>query len=101
MPIFKIARFEIRPESRDVCERAMREFAAYVRAELGDSSWTTYRDTKAPNRYVSLIRADNAAADARHRNAPGTRRFVEVLYPNVVGEVEFVDYESVGDSLAT
>jgi quinol monooxygenase YgiN len=99
MPIFKIARFEVRADAHDEVERAMREFAAHVGAELPDSSWVTYRDARHPNRYVSLISADNADADARHRSSPGTRRFVDALYPHVVGEVEFIDYDCVADSV--
>jgi quinol monooxygenase YgiN len=98
MPVFKIARYEIRPEARSQVERAIQEFAEYVRTELPDSSWITYRDAKNRNAYVSLIAADSPAADERHRNSPGTKRFVEALYPNVVGSVEFVDYELVAGS---
>src|SRR5256885_17252512 len=69
MPIFKIARYEIRPEARAQVERAIHEFAAYVRAELPDSTWTTYRETHDRNRYISIITAASAAADERHRGA--------------------------------
>jgi quinol monooxygenase YgiN len=100
MPIFKIARYEIRPEARAQVERAIDEFAAYVRAELPDSTWTTYRETHDRNRYISIITAETAAADERHRTAAGTVRFVEALYPNVVGNVEFTDYELAADSRA-
>lgn len=98
MSVFKIARYEVRPEAREEVERAIQEFAAYVRAELGDSSWVTYRDKQNPNRYVSLISADDEAADERHRKAPGTKRFVEVLYPRLVGPVEFTEYEPFATS---
>jgi quinol monooxygenase YgiN len=98
MAVFKIARFEVRPDARDQAERAMHEFASYVRKELPDSAWTTYRDTHSPNHYVSLIRADDPAADERHRNAPGTQAFVDALYPLLVGNVEFADYELVTSS---
>ena len=98
MPIYKIARFEVRPEARADAERAMHEFATYVRQELPDSSWTTYRDPKAPTRYVSFIRADDSAADDRHRHAPGTQAFVAALYPLLIGEVEFMDCELVTSS---
>lgn len=98
MPVFKIARYEVQPEAREEVERAIQEFAAYVRAELRDSSWVTYRDKKNPNRYVSLISADDEAADERHRKAPGTKRFVEVLYPRLVGQVEFTEYEPFATS---
>jgi quinol monooxygenase YgiN len=98
MPIFKIARYEIRPEARSQVERAIQEFADHVRAELHGSSWMTYRDAKNRNAYVSIITADTAEADDRHRNSPGTKRFVEALYPNVIGSVEFTDYELVAGS---
>ena len=98
MPVFKIASYEVRPEAREEVERAIQEFAAYVRAELQDSSWVTYRDKKNPNRYVSLISADDEAADERHRQAPGTKRFVEVLYPRLAGLVEFTEYEPFATS---
>jgi len=98
MAVYKIARFEIRPEARQEAERAMHEFAMYVRKELPDSMWTTYRDPRAPTHYMSVIRADDPAADERHRKAPGTQKFVEQLYPLVLGLVEFTEYELVTSS---
>jgi len=98
MPLYKVAYYEVHPEARADAERAMHEFASYVRKELPDSAWTTYRDREAPNRYISVIVADDQAADERHRNAPGTQAFVATLYPLVVGKVEFTDYELVTSS---
>jgi quinol monooxygenase YgiN len=98
MPLYTLARFVVRPDAREQAERAMHEFATYVRAELDDSSWTTYRDPQSPHHYVSLIRATNAAADERHRNAPGTQAFVAELYPLVEGTVEFTQLELVTSS---
>jgi len=63
MPTFKIARFEVRPEFRLEVERAIREFALYVGLELEDSSWVTYRERANPNRYISLIAAQDEAAE--------------------------------------
>jgi quinol monooxygenase YgiN len=100
MPVFKIARYEVRPEERAHVERAIHEFATFVRTRLPDSSWVTYRDRTNPNRFVSLISAEDEAADERHRNAEGTRAFVEALYPRLAGEVEFADYELVASSSA-
>ena len=98
MPVIKIARYEIRPEERAEVERAMREFAAYVGSQLRDSAWVTYREKGNPNRFVSLITADDEAAEERHRGADGTKDFAEVLYPRLVGDVEFTDYEIVTSS---
>lgn len=98
MSIFKIARYEIRPEAREKVEAAIAEFAAYVAAELAGTTWTTYREAGNPCRYISIITAESAEADQLHREAPGTRKFVDALYPNVAGEVEFTDYELVAAS---
>jgi quinol monooxygenase YgiN len=76
----------------------MHELAAYVRRELPDSSWTTYRDPQSPTQYVSMIRFNNAAAEERHRNAPGTRAFDAALAPLVDGKVEYIDCELVTSS---
>ncbi|HEX5059187.1 MAG TPA: hypothetical protein VFV99_07495 [Kofleriaceae bacterium] len=98
MPVFKIARFKVRADSKDTAERAMFEFATYVRNELPDSAWTTYRDASAPLKYMSLIIADDAAAEERYRTAPGTQAFVDALSPSLVGSIEFTDYQLVTSS---
>jgi quinol monooxygenase YgiN len=98
MPTFKIARFEVRPEARLEVERAIREFALYVGLELEDSSWVTYRERANPNRYISLISAEDEAADSRHRNDQGTADFVRILHPRLVGEVDLNEYVLVASS---
>ena len=98
MPTFKIARFEVRPEFRLEVERAIREFALYVGLELVDSSWVTYRERANPNRYISLIAAQDEAADSRQRNDQGTADFTRILHPHLVGEVDLSEYVLVASS---
>ena len=76
MTVFKIARFRVPPEHIAEAEAAIAEFAAYVGESLSDSSWSAWRADGRPGEYVALIRADDEAADARHREAEGTERFV-------------------------
>jgi len=98
MAVFKLARFEVRADAVLDAERAMHDFASYVRKELADSVWTTYRDPNNPTHYVSLIRADDAAADKRHLEAPGTQAFVAALDPLLVGGVEVTEWQLVTSS---
>lgn len=98
MAVFTLARFVVRPEAREQAERVMHEFASYVRRELPDSMWTTYRDTNQPNQYVSYVRVENREADERHRSAPGTQAFVAALDPLLDGAVELSEYELVTSS---
>lgn len=98
MTVYKIARFEVDPGAVESVEEAMREFARFVGTELDDSTWTTYREKGGPNSYLSIITADDAAAERRHRDASGTKDFANRLYPNVIGDVVFTDYELVASS---
>jgi quinol monooxygenase YgiN len=96
--IFKIARFEVKPDQREAAEKAMAEFAEFVGAQLEGSDWATYREKQNPNRYVSIISIVDARSEDWHRRAPGTRRFTDALYPALVGEVQFTEYELVATS---
>lgn len=98
MAVLKIARFEVHPDARIDAERAMHEFAAYVRKELSDSSWTVYRDPHAPAHYISFSRADNPEADERLRSAPGAHVFAVALEPFLSGKVEVTECELVTSS---
>ena len=98
MAVYTLARFEVRPDARDAAERAMHEFATYVRNELPDSVWTTYRDREHPTRYVSYIRADTPAAVERHRTAAGTQAFLAALDPLLVAPLELTELELMTSS---
>lgn len=98
MAVFKITRFEIRPEVRDDAERAMHELASYVRKQLPGSSCAIYRDAKTLTRYFALLRSDNAAADERYAGASGTQVFTTALAGWLAGDVEVIDCELVTSS---
>lgn len=98
MPIYKLARFEVRADAREDADRAMHELASYVRKELPGSSWTVYRDPNAPTHYTALTRADNPAADARHASAPGVQSCFATLQSLAVGPIEISECELVTSS---
>lgn len=98
MPVFRILRFAVRPDARTDVEQAMREFALYVGLELEDSSWSTYRDRRNPNVYVTLITADDTDAAEHQRTAGGSVQFARVLQSRLLTDVETRDYELVATS---
>ena len=98
MPVFKIARFAVRPDARTEVERAMREFALYVGLELEDSSWTIYRDRRNPNVYVSVVIADDEDAARHQHSASGSVEFARVLQGRLLTDVETREYELVATS---
>src|SRR5688572_11007710 len=95
MAIYKVARYDIRPESREPAERAMHELASYIRKELPGTMWNVYRAASTPGRYLALTRSEDKTAEDRHRDAPGVHAFVSTLAPLLVGEGDTDQYELV------
>jgi hypothetical protein len=98
MPVFRIVRFAVRPDARVEVEQAMREFALFVGLELEDSSWTTYRDRRNPNVYVTVVTADDDDAAEHQRTAGGSVQFARVLQARLLTDVETREYELVATS---
>lgn len=98
MPVFRIVRFAVRPDARVEVEQAMREFALYVGLELEDSSWTTYRDRRNPNIYVTVVTADDDDAAEHQRTAGGSVHFARELQARLLTDVETREYELVATS---
>ncbi|NVB82874.1 MAG: hypothetical protein HOV81_31140 [Kofleriaceae bacterium] len=98
MPVYKLDRFEVRPDARLDAERAMFDYASYVRAELPDTMWTMYRDPHAPTRFTAIAVSRDAAAEARAVAAPGTATFLAAIEPLLVGAIETSASELVTSS---
>jgi quinol monooxygenase YgiN len=98
MAVYKVAHYRIRPDARLDAERILHELASYVRKELPDVMWTTYRDRANPSKLISIVRAETAAAEDRYTSAPGTQAFSAALGALVEGEIEISEYELVTSS---
>lgn len=93
MPIHQTARFKVRPEAREKCERAIREFVAYVKAnEPGTRLYVSLQHTDDPTSFLHYFIFDDEAARNRHANSDAVNRFTAVLYPETLAPVEFTEY---------
>jgi quinol monooxygenase YgiN len=90
--VAKTARFAVHPDARERCEAAIREFVSSLDGESGTRVYVALRETGDPTRFLHLMVFDDEAADARHRHAERTKRFVEVLYPHTLDGVAFNDF---------
>src|SRR5262245_28974249 len=97
MAVYTVSRYEIRSDAVAQAEAAMRALADYVRAQLPGSSWTVYRDRRAPGRFVAVLRAEDAAAHARHQASGGAQAFAAAIAPLVIASDDG-DYELVTSS---
>lgn len=88
--IKKLAHYRIRPETAADVRAAIDEFVAAVQREEPD---TIYAALVAPDgvSFVHAMAFPDAAAESRHRQAPHTRRFTDVLYPRCEQPPEFTE----------
>ena len=93
MSICKTAEYRVREKAVPEVEKAMHVHARNMR-EMGMLWWTV----KDGNRYISLIIAPDAATNEKASKSEGTEQFVDVLYPNVIGEVAWTDWTVVAGS---
>ena len=93
MAVYKLARFAVREDAQSVAERAMHDFASYVRNNLPGYQWTTYRETGGPARYVALIRVGDPAEDG-----VASKAFDKALGPHLDGPPELTEWELVTSS---
>ena len=99
--IHELARYEVRPESLDTCLAAIHEFVAYVRAsEPGALRYEVWQETERPTRFVHLFVWRDAEANRIHGESAAVKKFADILYPNCLRPVEFIEYRQV-DANAT
>ena len=93
MPIYKTANFLVRAGSLDRCTEAVRQFVDEIqRTEPGTQLYVSLQDQLNPHRFLHVFIFADERAENIHRDAPATKRFTEILYPELIGEVKFGDY---------
>lgn len=90
------ARFQIKPEALTTCAYAINDFIDYIKANEPDTvQYTSVNDFDDPYAFLHFFVFKDEQAEERHRNSPGTRAFVDSLYPNLIGDVEFSRWREV------
>ena len=89
---YKTTRFSVLPESVDKCQAAIREFVAWVKSNEPGTRWyISLQDQRDSTQFLHVMIFEDKAAEERHRTSQATRRFVEVLYPELAEPAQFTD----------
>jgi quinol monooxygenase YgiN len=94
--IRQLARYQVHPESIELCLAAINEFVAYVRAnESGNLRYEVWQERDDPTRFVHIFVFRDAEADRTHSESAAVKKFASILYPECLAPVEFIDYNYV------
>jgi quinol monooxygenase YgiN len=94
--IRQLARYQVRAEAVKRCLAAVHEFVAYVRAnEPGTLRYEVWQEEKEPTRFVHIFVFRDAEAGRMHSESQEVKKFADILYPECLAPVEFVDYKHV------
>lgn len=95
MKLHKTARYRVKPEMAADVEKAMHEHAKRLKEQFPGLLWWTIREKENPSQYLTLIIAADESTNQQASNSEGTSKFVALLYPNLIGEIEWTDWEPV------
>ena len=99
MAIYMTARFKVWPEARLRCEQAIREFVEHVKVnEPCTRLYTSVQETADAASFLHFFVFEDAAARDAHANSAAVKRFTEVLYPETLAPVEFIEYSRVAST---
>jgi len=93
MTVYQSAYFVVRDDALADCEKVIREFVDYVRANEPDTLlYTSLQEKEQPNHFLHYFIFRDEAARDRHANSEAVKHFTGILYPNLVASVEFTEY---------
>lgn len=95
MKLYKTARYRVKPEKVAEVEKAMHDHAARLKEQFPGFLWWTVKEKENPTQFLSLIIAPDENTNQQASDCEGTGQFVDVLYPNLIGEVEWTDWQPV------
>ena len=98
MPVYRTARFDVRPETVDECLNIIREFVGAVREDSGTRLYVSLQDKVHLTRFSHFMIFEDAAAEERHRKSAAAKRFADLLNPHVVGGVQYRDLVEVAST---
>ncbi len=94
--IRQLAHYEIHPESLDKIKAAISEFVDYVRSnEPGTLRYDVWQDQEHPTRFVHIFIFRDQDAHNQHSASAEVKKFADVLYPECLSPVEFIDYYKI------
>lgn len=76
----------------------MHGHAERLKRDFPEMLWWTARNQEDPFSYITIIVAPDEQTNRSASDSDGTAEFVDALYPNVVGEVKWTDWQHIAST---
>jgi quinol monooxygenase YgiN len=94
--IRQLAQYEIHQEALEKVKAAINEFVAYVRSnEPGTLRYDVWQDQEHPTRFVHIFIFRDQNAHNKHSASAEVKKFSDILYPECLAPVVFIDYQKI------
>ncbi len=94
--IHQLAHYEIHQEAIERVKAAIHKFVGYVRSnEPGTLRYDVWQGQEHPTRFVHIFIFRDQSAHNQHSASAKVKKFVDVLYPECLAPVEFIDYQKI------
>ncbi|MBD3252761.1 hypothetical protein GF386_03460 [Candidatus Pacearchaeota archaeon] len=92
----KIVTYTAKPDKIEEVKKLVNQFVEYVKENEPETLvYECYQDKKDSSSFIQFMTFLSEEAEERHKNSGQCRRFVELLYGNLVEEPEFGDVNLV------
>ncbi len=100
MPVIMTARYQVRPQSVQICKQAIEQLVEHIRKnEPRTKFYIALQENLNPTRFLHTLIFESEAAMALHRNSKAAEQFVKQLYPETLEPIEFTEYQITGCNL--
>jgi quinol monooxygenase YgiN len=91
--IQQLAFYEVRPEALERVDAAIHEFVGYIRSnEPGTLRYDVLQEKEHSTRFVHIFIFKDQQAHTRQVSSVEVKKFSDILYPECLAPVEFIDY---------
>jgi quinol monooxygenase YgiN len=87
--------YKLKPGNFDQVCKLIRDFVEQVQIEEGTLLYSPFHYIEENNKFVHVISFENASAEAMHKEAEYTKKFIEQLSQLTINEPKYVEIKYV------
>jgi len=100
MAIIITARYQVRPQTIEICKQAIKNLVDYVKEhEKGTLFYIAKQEKLNPYAFLHTMVFKDEVALTLHRSSEAAEKFVNIIYPSAIDPLEFKEYDGIANNL--